>query len=432
MINSRLIELIDTQRDRGESSTFIELMDPAMLTRLLPLVLGAFTIGTESFMITGVLPTLAADLHVSPAAAGLLVTIFALAYAFGSPLAAIASAGMERKRLLTIAMGAFALANIIAAFAPSFGWLLAARVFLALAAGTFMPAAVAFATAMHEPARRGRAVALVYAGMTLAMVIGVPLGTLLAAAVNWRATFLAVGVLAALAVVGVVAILPRLDGIATIGLRQRFAVMRRPDVLKLLALTALGLCGPFAANTYFGVLLQATLGVTGGGLAAALMAVGLVGFAGNLLGGYGADHWNRERFIAAILALLVVAFALLSVGAQLGGAAGAAAIIVGIAIWGLFGWAFPVTQQARLVSLDPALAPVTLSLNTSALYLGAAAGSALGALAIAQWSIVSLGWVAALGEGAALAFLFATIARAPSAVAHSAAPASQSREQEAA
>jgi predicted MFS family arabinose efflux permease len=402
-----------------------------MLIRLLPLVLGAFAIGTETFMITGVLPTLAADLQVSPAAAGALVTVFALAYALGSPFAAIASAGMERKRLLTIAMGAFALANVVAAFAPSFGWLLAARVLLALSAGTFMPAAVAFATAMHEPARRGRAVALVYAGMTLAMVVGVPLGTLLAAAVNWRATFLGVGALAALAVLGVAAILPRLDGITTIGLRERLEVASRSDVLKLLALTALALCGAFAANTYLGVLLQATLGVAGDRLAGVLMLLGLVGFAGNLFGGYGADHWNRERFIATILALLIAAFALLSVGARLGGAWGAAAIIAGIAIWGLFGWAFPVTQQARLVSLDPALAPVTLSLNTSALYLGAAAGSTLGGLAIDRWSIGALGWVAALCEAAALAWLLVTVARRRATPAQSAASARQSAEREA-
>jgi predicted MFS family arabinose efflux permease len=383
-----------------------------MLIRLLPLVLGAFAIGTETFMITGVLPNIAGDLQVSPAAAGGLVTIFALTYAFGSPLVAIASAGMERKRLLTFAMSAFALANIAASFAPHFGWLLAARVLLALAAGAFMPAAVAFATAMHEPARRGRAVAFVYAGMTLAMVIGVPAGTVVAAAANWRATFLGVAALAMIAVVGVIVVLPRLAGIGTISLGERLAVARRPDVLKLLALTALVLCGAFAVNTYLGVLLGTTFGVAGNWLAAVLMVLGIGGFAGNLLGGYIADHWNREHAIAGILAILVVGFVLLSVGADLGGVAGAATIVVGLTVWGLFGWAFPVVQQARLISLDPALAPVTLSLNTSALYLGAAAGSALGGWAISQWSVGAIGWLAALCEIAALAFLLSTISRA--------------------
>jgi predicted MFS family arabinose efflux permease len=381
-----------------------------MILRLLPLVLGAFAIGTETFMITGVLPSIAADLQVSSAAAGGLVATFALAYALGSPLVAIATAGVERKRLLTFSMGAFALANLAAALAPNFGWLLASRVLLALTAGTFMPAATAFATAMHQPSQRGRAVALVYGGMTLAMVVGVPAGTLLAGAASWRATFVGVAALGALAVAGVILVLPRLKGIGAAGLRQRLAVARRPDVLKLLGLTVLALCGPFAANTYLGLLLETSLGVAPNALAGVLMLFGVVGFAGNLIGGYGADHWNRERFIAAVLTVLVVAFALLSIGAQSGGVGGAAAIIAGMALWGLFGWAFPVTQQARLVSLDPALAPVTLSLNTSALYLGAAAGSALGGLTIRQWSIGTVGWAAALCEGVALAYLLATMA----------------------
>ena len=382
-----------------------------MLIRLLPLVLGAFAIGTESFMMVGLLPTIAADLQVSPAAAGALVTTFALAYALGSPLLAIATAAMERKRLLSVAMAAFALANVVAALVPGFYWLLAARVLLALTAGTFMPAAIAFATAMHEPARRGRAVAFVYAGMTLAMVVGVPAGTLVAAAANWRATFLGVALLAALALAGVVAILPGLPGAKAVGLRERLAVARRPDVLQILALTTLALCGQFVANTYIGVLLQATLGVTAGQLAGVLVGVGLFGFVGNLFGGYGADHWNRERFLAAILVVLILGFALLSLGAWFGGVLGAAAILTGLALWCLLGWAFPVTQQARLVSLAPALAPVTLSLNTSALYVGAAAGSTLGGLAIRQWSIGALGWTAALCEAAALALLLATTAR---------------------
>jgi predicted MFS family arabinose efflux permease len=384
-----------------------------MLPRLLPLVLGAFAIGAETFMISGVLPTIAADLAVSPAAAGSLVTIFALAYAFGSPVLAVASAGWERKRLLLAAIGAFAVANLLAALAPGFVWLAAARVLLALAAGAFMPAATAFATATHAPERRGKAVAFVYAGMTLATVVGVPAGTYLANAASWRAPFVAVAVLAALAFAGVAAILPRQDGVRAVGLGERLAVARRPDVLALLALTMLALVGPFAANTYLGVLVEATLGVGGDWLVAVLMLFGAMSFAGSQFGGYGADRWPRERFIAAIFAVLIVAFALLAAGPRWGGLAGGAALLAGLTLWGLFGWAFPIVQQARIVSLDPALAPITLSLNVSALYLGAALGSLLGGLAVRQWSVGAVGWVAAASELPALALLVATSAPQP-------------------
>jgi predicted MFS family arabinose efflux permease len=384
-----------------------------MSLRLLPLVLGAFAIGSETFMISGVLPTIAGDLGVSPSAAGSLVTVFALAYAFGSPLLAVASAGVERKRVLMVAMGAFAAANLLAAFAPSFLMLVAARVLLALTAGAFMPAATAFATAMHGRAERGRAIALIYAGMTLATVVGVPTGTFLANVASWRAAFLGVGALAALAVLGVAAILPRLEGAEAVGLAERIAIARRPDVLKLLALTMLALVGPFAANTYLGVLIESALGVGGVTLSGVLMFFGVVSFGGSQFGGYGADRWPRERFIAVIFVVLIVAFAALSLGPRWGGFWGGATVFAGLFLWGLFGWAFPIAQQARIVTLDPALASITLSLNTSALYVGAAIGSSLGALAVSRWSVDSVGWLAALTELTALGLIIATSAPKP-------------------
>src|SRR5271165_819788 len=384
-----------------------------MSLRLLPLVLGAFAIGAETFMISGVLPTIAGDLRISPSAAGSLVTVFALAYAFGSPLLAVASAGVERKRVLMVAMSAFAAANILAALAPSFLMLAAARVLLALTAGAFMPAATAFATAMHGPTQRGRAIALIYAGMTLATVVGVPAGTLLANLASWRAAFIGVGALAMLAVLGVAAILPRLKGVEAVGLAERMTVARRPDVLKLLAVTMVALLGPFAANTYLGVLVESALGVGGVTLSGVLMFFGVVSFAGSQFGGYGADRWPRERFIAVIFVVLIVAFAALSLGARWGGFWGGATLFAGLFLWGLFGWAFPIAQQARIVTLDPALASITLSLNTSALYIGAAIGSSLGAFAVSRWSVDSVGFVAALTELAALGLLIATMAPKP-------------------
>ena len=386
----------------------LELKEPSMDLRLLPLVVGAFAIGTETFMVTGVLPTIAADLGVTPSAAGALVTTFALAYAFGSPILAVATTGVERKRLLFAAMAAFAIANVLASLSPSFVWLAAGRVLLALSAGTFMPAAIAYAAASFEPARRGRAVALIYAGMTLATVFGVPIGTLIANTASWRATFGFVGLISAVAAIGVLAFLPSLPGSAAVGLRERIAVARRPDVLRALALTTLTLIGPFALNTYLGVLLRSALGVGGLGLSAALLLFGVAGFFGSQFGGWGADRWVRERFIGLLLAIMIPTFALLSVGPLAGGALGGALTLAALVLWGLFGWAFPVAQQARLVSLDPALASITLSLNTSALYIGVAVGSSLGGLAIRAGSVDWIGFVAAASDILALGWLVAS------------------------
>ena len=383
------------------------------MLRLLPLVLGAFAIGAETFLISGVLPEIAADLHVTAAAAGSLVTIFAIAYAFGSPLIAVATAGVERKRLLIGAIFAFALANLVAAAAPDFFGLAAARVLLALAAGTFMPAAVAFATALFSAEHRGRAIALIYAGMTLATVVGVPAGTYLASIAGWRAPFFGVAGLAALAGVGVAAVLPRLTGLRAAGFAERLAVLRRADVLQMLTLTALALVGPFAVNTFMGVLIESALGVGGEQLALALVFFGVVSFIGSQFGGYAADRWPRERFLTLVFAVLIAGFPLMSLGPHIGGPAGVALLFAGIGLWGLFGWAFPIVQQARLVSLDPAMAPITLSLNVSALYVGVAVGSSLGAWTIARWSVDAIGLVAGLTEVVALIWLALTGALKP-------------------
>ncbi len=378
------------------------------MLRLLPLVVGAFAIGAETFLVSGVLPQIAADLHVTAAAAGSLVTIFAIAYAFGSPLIAVATAGVERKRLLIGAMAAFALANLVAAVAPNFASLAAARVLLALAAGTFMPAAVAFATSMFSAEHRGRAIALIYGGMTMATVLGVPAGTYLAAVDGWRAPFFGVAVLAALAAIGVAAVLPRVQSARAAGFAERLAVMRRPDVLQMLTLTALALIGPFAVYTFLGVLAESALGIGGDKLALTLVFFGVVSFIGSQFGGYAADRWPRERFIAIVFVVLIAGFPLMSLGPHIGGAAGATLLFAGMALWGVFGWAFPIVQQARLVTLDPAMAPITLSLNVSALYVGVAIGSSLGAWTIARWSVDAVGLVAGASEIVALVWLVLT------------------------
>ncbi|MFD2264438.1 MFS transporter [Lacibacterium aquatile] len=386
-----------------------------MMLRLLPLILGAFAIGAETFMISGVLPSLSSDLGISFSQSGALVTVFALTYAVGSPVLAVLTGGFERRRVLTSAIAVFALGNVAAGLTTGYAGLVGARVLLALSAGLFMPAAIAYATIDAGPERRGKAVAAIYSGMTMAIVVGVPLATILASAFSWRAAFLGVALLALVALLGIGAFLPRQDGMTTIGLRHRIDVARRPDVLQLLALTTLSLIGPFTISTYIGALMGETLGITGDQLAVVLLIFGLASVAGNSLGGYGADRWNREKFLASVLAACVLSFAIISLGANLQGTLGTILVVAGLALWGATGWAFPSIQQARLVSLDPKLAPVTLSLNTSALYFGTAIGSAFGGLIVKYEGVANIGWGAAMTGTAALILLLATCFRKVSA-----------------
>ncbi|WP_312016693.1 MFS transporter [Bradyrhizobium sp. BR 10261] len=211
------------------------------LASLIWLTLGAFAIGTEGFMIAGLFPALARDLNVGLAAAGHLVTAFSLAYAIGAPVMAVLTAGLERRRLLVVAMGGFAMGNLLAALAPDYARLLASRLLLALSAASFMPAASGYAAVLGGPERRGRALSTITTGLTLAIIAGVPLGVLVGQGFGWRATFFGVAGLTVVSLFGILIRLPRQRPGVTAGLGKRLALAKRRDILGALALAPISL-----------------------------------------------------------------------------------------------------------------------------------------------------------------------------------------------
>jgi len=364
------------------------------LASLIWLTLGAFAIGTEGFMIAGLLPALAHDLDVGLPAAGHLVTAFSLAYAIGAPVLAVLTAGLERKRLLAVAMGGFALANLLAALAPGYAGLMGARLLLALSAASFMPAAGGYAAGLGGPERQGRALSMVIGGLTVAIIAGVPLGVLLGAAFGWRATFLGVGATAAFSLVGILAWLPRQPPSVIASLGERMALAKRADVLSVLAASVLTVASTFTVYTYLGVFMQAVTGLGPRGLAMVLLVFGVASAVGIRIGGSAADHWGARRTVICGCGLVLLAYLALALGAALEQAA-MGVLLPAIVLWGFASWGVMTAQQARLVTLAPDLAPVSLSLNSSAIYLGSATGTAVGALLIADGAVRMLGEVAA-------------------------------------
>jgi predicted MFS family arabinose efflux permease len=380
---------------------------PESLTCLIWLTIGAFAIGTEGFMIAGLLPALARDLNVGLAAAGHLVTAFSLAYAVGAPAAAMLTAGLERRRLLAMAMGSFALANLLAALAPGYAGLLAARLLLALSAASFMPAASGYAAALGGPERRGRALSMVLNGLTLAIIAGVPLGVVVGEGLGWRATFLGVAGLAALSLLGILAGLPRQAPDATASLGERLAVAKRPDMLAVLATSVLTVAATFTIYTYLGPFLASVAGLGARGLALVLLGFGLASAIGARLGGSGSDRWGARPTVILGGGLALLAYLTLSLGAALRPVQALPVLLPAIPLWGLASWGVMSAQQARLVALAPPFAGISLSLNASAIYLGSAMGAAAGALAITHGAVEQLGWVAAAFSLSALLVVLA-------------------------
>jgi predicted MFS family arabinose efflux permease len=378
------------------------------LKSLVWLTLGAFAIGTEGFMIAGLLPALARDLNVGLLAAGHLVTAFSLTYAIGAPVMAVLTAGLERRRLVAVTMGGFALANLLAALAPGYVGLLGARLLLALSAASFMPAASGYAATLGGPERRGRALSIVTNGLTLAIIAGVPLGVLMGDRFGWRAPFLGVAGLAALSLLGILARLPRQSPGATAGLVERLALAKRRDMLAVLATSVLTVAATFTVYTYIGVFLAGVAGLGAQGLALVLLGFGLASALGTRLGGSAADRLSARSTVIVGGGLALLAYVALSLGATLGPQQAMRVLLPAILLWGLASWGLMPAQQARLVALAPSLASVSLSLNSSAIYLGSAMGAAVGALVIADGAIDRLGWVATGFSTAALVAVLAS------------------------
>jgi MFS transporter, DHA1 family, inner membrane transport protein len=377
--------------------------------RLIVLALGTFAIGTGSFVFAGPLEGVARDLSVSVGTAGHLVTVFAVTYAVSSPVLVTLVGSAAPRRVLVAAMAVFALANTAAVAAPTFGLLLLCRILAACGAAVFTPTALAVAAGLASPQERGRALSVVTGGITVSFVIGIPLGSIIGAYSGWRMTFVMVAVLGVVALLGIRALLPEVQGPPAVGFRDRVDILGRPAVVVALCLTTLGLMGGFVVFTYVGPLLARITGFGGAGVSGLLFLFGVAAIFGNSLGGYGADRLGYARLMAVILILLSLALLGFSALVLLSGSALAVpATLAVLALWGVAGFAFVPLQQYRVVQLAPQTRNVALSLNASAIYLGQGAGAGLGALALGYGSLATLGWTGSTCVLAALVALLLT------------------------
>lgn len=364
------------------------------------LALGTFAIGTEAFMIAPLLPGMAVDFSTSVAVAGQLVTVFALTYALSSPVLTALTGSVDRRKLLILAMIAFALANVAAWSAKDYWQLMTARILLAFAAGLYVPSANALAGALVEPARRGMALAIVNTGTTIAVALGVPLGALVGDRFGWRMTFVSVGALALIATAGLLTGLPRDigGGLAVASLRERAAAVRQPGVLVALLVTALWATGAYTVYTYLAFFLASATEIVGPHVGMVLFVWGVAAAIGMFAGGTLNDRLGSRSVIVFSLLFLAFAFVSLSVSAHVLSRADALVpVLAAIIVWGLSAWSFFPAQQARLIGVAGLkLAPVVLSLNASFMYLGFSLGAGLGSLTLAKAGVADLGWVGAV------------------------------------
>jgi MFS transporter, DHA1 family, purine base/nucleoside efflux pump len=380
-----------------------------MSSRTYLLAAGAFAVGTSGYIVSGVLPAVSHDLNVSPATAGQLVTAFAIAYAIASPLLAAATGRWERRRLLVIALLVSALGNALGAIAPNYELLLVTRVISALGAAVFTPAATSVATILSPPERRGRAVALVFGGLTFALILGVPAGNLIGGSIGYHGVFALVALISLLGAVAVQLGIPEIAPPPVVGLRERLAVARDSRMMMVLAMTVLACLAAFSVFTYIAPLLTETAGVHGTTISLLLFVYGLGGAIGNTLGGRAADRYGSRKPLLIVFSVFVVVLATLPLTAVTAVSAG-----VVLFVWGMFTWSVNPPIQHWLIELSPSNSGLALSLNASAIYLGVGLSGVFGGVIINSVGLLALAPIAA--AVAAFSLVLLVLASRPSIV----------------
>jgi MFS transporter, DHA1 family, inner membrane transport protein len=370
------------------------------------LALGTFAVGTDAFIIAGFLPSVAHSLHVSTGTAGQSVSVFAAAYAVLSPIVATLTARMPRRELLVAALIVLGLANLGSALAQNFPVLIATRVLAALGASAYTPNAGAVGSDLVRPELRARALAIVVGGLTIATALGVPLGSFAGRALGWRT---ALGIVAAVCLAvaaGVGLVMPKLPGGPRVPLRTRLGVLRRPVVLAVLPLTVLGMGASYTVYAYSVPAVEA-LGISGSNTTWMLTVYGVGAVVGNFWSGYATDRWGPVRVLLLAYALMAVSLGLL--GAQSGGGWDAPLLAgVMVFLWGKSTWSQSPAQQHRLITAAPQEAPLVVSLNASAIYVGIGLGTVLGG-AVLSASVTWIYTAAAVLAVLAFVFLLATL-----------------------
>jgi DHA1 family inner membrane transport protein len=342
-------------------------------TPLMALAIAAFGIGTSEFIIMGLLPDLAASFKVSIPKAGVLVTAYALSVTIGSPLVAIATARLERKRALLLLMGVFTLGNLTCALAPTYSLLFMARVLTALSHGAFFGIGSVVASNLVPRNQRAQAIALMFSGLTLANVLGVPAGTALGQAFGWRAAFWAIVPIGLIAATAVFRLVPA-QASATSGLIHEFRVLREPRVLLVLAMSVLGSASLFCVFTYIAPTLETVTGISPHGVTIVLLLFGVGITVGNLVGGALSD-WRPMRFLVLSLLALLASLAGLYFAEPY-----IVPMVVALLVWGGLCFAAGTPLQARIVEHASAAPNLASTLNQGAFNLGNASGASLGGM----------------------------------------------------
>ena len=363
---------------------------------LLALTISAFAIGTTEFVIVGLVPTIADQLSISLPSAGLLVSIYALGVAIGAPVLTALTGKLPRKQLLLGLMVLFTLGNLLAWQAPGYATLVLARLMTGLAHGVFFSIGSTIATSLVPKEKAASAIAIMFGGLTVALVTGVPLGTFIGQHFGWRETFLAVSVLGVFALIASAILVPNnIPSRAPASLREQVKVLTHPRLLMIYAVTALGYGGVFTAFTFLAPMMQNLAGFTPSAVSWILLGYGVSVAIGNIWGGKLADKHGAVPALKFIFAALMVLLLVFQFTASMQYAALATVLVMGIFAFGnVPGLQVYVVQKAE--EYTPSAVDVASGLNIAAFNIGIALGSIIGGQTVEHYGLAQTPWIGAV------------------------------------
>ena len=335
----------------------------------------SFLVGTSEFIIAGILDRVAESMAISVSTAGQLITVFALSFAVGTPILMAATASLERRRLLLYSLGVFVIGNGITFALPGFGFLIGSRIILALSTGVFVVTALTVASKLAPEGKQASAIATLVMGFSTALIIGVPLGRIIASVYDWRLIFGGIGLLGLLAIPVISLLIPQTEGDEPIPLRQQLALLKQPKISLALSVTFFWIVGYAIVYTYISPFLLTVTGMNEITVSTALFAFGIASLIGSKLGGFSTDRWGVPRTLIGGMLFHAIALLLIALTAH-------SPIIVFplLILWSFSAWSSAPTQQYNLITLAPEASGIMLSLNSSVVQLGMAAALASAAL----------------------------------------------------
>ena len=360
------------------------------------LTLSAYAIGTTEFVIVGLVPTIARDLGVTLPSAGLLVSLYALGVAIGAPVLTALTGRWNRKTVLLGLMALFIAGNMLAWLAPSYVFLITARVLTGLAHGVFFSIGSTIATNLVSKDKEASAIAIMFTGLTVALVTGVPLGTWIGQEFGWLATFLIVAFLGLLALIGCALLVPgNLRQAAPARISEQFKVLIQPRLLLVYAMTAVGYGGTFVAFTYLAPILEQVSGFAPSSIGLIMLVYGVSVAVGNIWGGKLADRMGPIKALHIIftaLALVLLAFTFT--------AGNPISAVLTVLIWGAFAFGNVPGLQVYVVQLAEKYTPnavdIAAGLNIAAFNVGIAIGSVMGGVIVEKMTLMDTPWIAAI------------------------------------